>query len=180
MSCVKQLSGLQPGSNKHVCSAKATSSLQWGQPAEPQELRVTPSPPHTRALGMGREMVVGPGKVPQPLGTGRLWGEGGADFTADYGWRQAGKETREGRNGHASLLLPASLVRSMELVKGARQQGNLEFVGSRSGVGRLKGAPVWDSSGIQHPLWPWAPLKPTSPSCQRSPAKNGAEQIFLE
>lgn len=141
-----------------------------------------PVPAPCQGPGNGPGDGYGAWKSPprQPLGTGRLWGEWGAAFTAHCRWRQAGKETREGGNGPASLLLPASLVRSIELVKGASQQRNLEFVGSCSVVGRQKGAPVWDSSGMQHPLWPWAPLKPTSPSCQRSPAKNGEEQIVLE
>lgn len=81
-------------------------------------------------------------KSPSPLGQEGCGVREEAASRANWKWRQAWKETIERREKDSSLLSPASLVRSMDLVEVPRQHENLEFVGScrdvSPGVGLLR------------------------------------------
>lgn len=88
-------------------------AASWGTWKSPAALR------DRRVIGSGRELLSQPAAGGGRRGR-KQWGGAG------------GKE----KNGHASLLPPASLVRSVELAEAARWQVNLEGGGSRSCAGR--------------------------------------------
>jgi len=142
--------------------------------AELGEQGVTPSLP--QASGWVGDLEASPG----PRGQGAVESGGSCrrsplQVEAGRGGSSGGKKT-----GTHGLLPPVFLVRNAELGEAARQQVNLERRGPAA-VGKAATSPqAWEPAGVRHPLSPWAPLKPTSPSCERSPAKNGAEQIFLK
>lgn len=130
-ACVKQLSGLGPGANKHVrgvqnppASAMAPAGGAGGAEGEP-----------ISAPRWG----TGNGEGPPALRDRRAWGQGGAAFTAGCRWRQPGsKAVGEGakdKTGPAPLRPAAFLAGSPELVEAARQQANVGSVGSHSRAG---------------------------------------------
>lgn len=83
---------------------KPPASLQRDLLMELGEQSVTPSLPHTGALGTGQRLVGGPGKVPQPLGTGRLWHQ----VEAGKQGSNKGGEKRKKMGTHPSFLLLSS------------------------------------------------------------------------
>lgn len=170
-ACVKQLSGLGPGANKHVrgvqnppASALAPADGAGGAEGDP-----------ISAPRWG----TGNGEGPPALRDRRVWGRGGAAFTAGCRWRQPGsKAVGEGAKDklapHPSVLLLSSLeARSWSRLRGNKRMWDLW--GGTAGQGCV---PAVGLCGRSAPTVALSAPPTHCPGCQRSPAESRAQRVF--